>query len=59
MEGVFLVAQHDWHLIDAERKVECRQLSDDHFQLKWDDGTTTDMTALEFDQWRKGGEGGD
>lgn len=48
---------HEWLVADAERGIEVRQLSPNHYQLRRPDGSVDDMTAAEFDTWRQEGAG--
>jgi len=51
---------HDWHVLDAVRGIDVRQLTDEGddnaWEVRYEDGTTETMSDAEFDRLRGGEE---
>lgn len=49
---------HTWHLVDAERNIECRIPSESGqtVELRYSGGETEVLSWSEFSQWRGGGD---
>lgn len=54
-----MAEQHDWHMFDAERELEVRQITPDGSENRWEvrfaSGETVILNDDEFDQLRSGG----
>lgn len=54
------MAQHDWHLVDAERDIYCRLIEVDgatRVEMHYPDGTINTMSWEDFNDWRaRGGD---
>lgn len=54
------MAQHDWHLVDAERDIYCRLSEVDgttRVEMRYPDGTINTMSWEDFNEWRaRGGD---